>query len=60
MLIAQIGVTIASLAIAFKRRLPAWSLAALSGIIAIAFGAYIFLELGTFEDLWNRVLSLVR
>lgn len=46
MLIAQVGVTIASLAMMLKYRFPVWALAALSGFCAIAFGVYIFLELG--------------
>ncbi|HZZ82411.1 MAG TPA: DUF4337 family protein [Gemmataceae bacterium] len=46
MLVAQVGVTIGSLAIMLRFRLPVWLVAALSGIGAIAFAAYVFLELG--------------
>lgn len=45
MLIAQVGVTIASLAMMLKYRLPVWAVAAFSGVIAIAFGVAVFLEL---------------
>jgi Domain of unknown function (DUF4337) len=50
MLVAQVGVTIGSLALMLKFRFPAWILAAFSGLCAIAFGVYILLELGPF--LW--------
>lgn len=46
MLVAQGGVVIATLAMALKRKSVFWSLAALTGLIAIAFGMYVYLELG--------------
>ncbi len=46
MLVAQVGVTIGSLALMLKYRFPAWAIAALAGLCAIAFGVYILLELG--------------
>ena len=46
MLVAQVGVTIGSLALMLKYRFPAWAVAALAGLCAIAFGVYILLELG--------------
>lgn len=46
MLVAQVGVTIGSLALMFRYKLPAWSVAVLSGLGAIAFGLYVLLELG--------------
>ncbi len=46
MLIAQVGVTIASVAIAMRRRVPWWLLAVMAGLSAILFGIYVFLELG--------------
>lgn len=46
MLIAQIGVTIASTAMAMRRKLPLWGVAALSGFVSILFGVYVLLELG--------------
>ena len=46
MLIAQAGVTVGSLALAFKRRVPVWLIAVIAGAVALAFGAYVFLELG--------------
>jgi hypothetical protein len=45
MLVAQVGVTIASLAIMLKYKLPVWAIAALAGIIAIGFGVCVFLEM---------------
>ncbi len=50
MLVAQVGVTIGSLALMLKYRFPVWAIAVLSGLMAIAFGAYVLLELGPF--LW--------
>ncbi len=44
MLVAQVGVTVASLALMLKFRLPVWAIAALAGIIAIGFGVCVFLE----------------
>jgi len=44
MLVAQVGVTIASLAL--RRKSLVWMLAAAAGIIAIGFGAYVFLDMG--------------
>jgi hypothetical protein len=46
MLVAQAGVTIATLAIAVRRKSVFWLLAALTGLIAIGFGAYVYLDLG--------------
>ncbi len=46
MLVAQVGVTIASVAIAMRRRVPWWLLAVVAGLSAITFAAYVFLELG--------------
>jgi hypothetical protein len=46
MLVAQVGVTIGSLAIMLRFRLPVWLIAALAGFGAICFAAYVFLELG--------------
>ncbi len=45
MLVAQVGVTIATLAMMLKYRMPVWAIAALSGVIAIGFGVAVFLEL---------------
>lgn len=45
MLVAQAGVTIATLAIAVKRKSIFWALATLTGLIAIGFGAYVYLDL---------------
>jgi hypothetical protein len=45
MLVAQVGVTIATLAIAVKRKSVFWLLAALTGVIAIGFGTYVYLDL---------------
>jgi hypothetical protein len=45
MLVAQVGVTIASLALAVKRKSIFWLLAALTGAVAIAFGAYVYLDM---------------
>jgi hypothetical protein len=44
MLVAQVGVTIGSLALMLKFRLPVWAVAALAGLIAIGFGVCVFLE----------------
>lgn len=44
MLIAQVGVTVGSLALMLKFRLPVWSVAVLSGLCAIGLGTYIFFE----------------
>lgn len=44
MLIAQVGVTIGSLALMLKFRMPVWSVAVLSGLCAIGLGVYIFFE----------------
>jgi hypothetical protein len=43
MLVAQVGVIIASLALAVKLRSVVWALAALAGLVAIGFGGYVFL-----------------
>ena len=45
MLVAQVGVTIGSLALALRRRIPAWALAAIAGVSAIVFGVLVFLEM---------------
>jgi hypothetical protein len=45
MLVAQAGVTIATLAMAVKRKSIFWLLATLTGIIAIGFGTYVYLDL---------------
>ncbi len=45
MLVAQAGVTIATLALAVKRRSIVWLLAALAGLIAIGFGLSVYLDL---------------
>jgi hypothetical protein len=45
MLVAQVGVTIASLAMMLKYRLPIWAIAAFSGIMAVGIGVAVFLEL---------------
>jgi hypothetical protein len=45
MLIAQAGVTISTLALAVRRKSIFWALAALTGLIAIGFGAYVYLDL---------------
>ena len=45
MLLAQVGVTIATLALAVKRKSIFWLLATLTGLIAIAFGAYVYLDM---------------
>lgn len=45
MLVAQAGVTIATLALAVKRKSIFWLLATLTGIIAIGFGIYVYLDL---------------
>ena len=45
MLVAQAGVTIATLALAVKRRSIFWLMAALTGLVAIAFGTYVYLDL---------------
>jgi hypothetical protein len=50
MLVAQIGVTIGSVALALKWKVPVWLVAAFAGLAAIVLGAYVFLELGPF--LW--------
>lgn len=46
MLIAQVGVTIGSVAIALKWKVPMWLVATFAGISAIIFGVYVYLELG--------------
>jgi hypothetical protein len=50
MLIAQVGVTIGSVAIALKWKIPVWMIAAFSGFAAVMLGMYVFLELGPY--LW--------
>lgn len=46
MLAAQAGVTISTLALAVKHKSIFWALAALTGMIAIGFGAYVYLDVG--------------
>ena len=46
MLVAQAGVTIGTLALALRWRLPTWLIAVIAGLSAIALGVYVFLELG--------------
>jgi Domain of unknown function (DUF4337) len=43
MLVAQAGVTVASLSLALRHKSLLWSLAAVSGIGAVVFGAYVYL-----------------
>jgi hypothetical protein len=43
MLLAQLGVTVASLALAVQRRSGLWALAGLAGLAALVFGAYVYL-----------------
>jgi chromosome segregation ATPase len=45
MLLAQLGVTIASLALAHRERKALWVFAALAGLIALGFSSYIYLTL---------------
>lgn len=45
MLLAQAGVTIATLAIGVQRKSIPWLLAAFAGLLAIAFGVYVYLDL---------------
>ena len=45
MLVAQAGVTIASLSLAMKHRNVFWSLASLAGLAAVLLGAYVYLYL---------------
>lgn len=43
MLAAQVGATVASLGLARQRRSAFWTLAGIAGIVAVAFGAYVYL-----------------
>jgi hypothetical protein len=43
MLAAQAGVTVATLALALRRRSVLWSLAATAGLAAVAFAGYVYL-----------------
>jgi hypothetical protein len=43
MLIAQVGVIIASMAMAVKLRSVVWLIAALAGLVALGFGAYVYM-----------------
>jgi hypothetical protein len=43
MLAAQVGATVASLGLARQRRSLFWTLASIAGIVAVAFGAYVYL-----------------
>jgi hypothetical protein len=43
MLIAQMGVTVASLALARRQRSSLWLFAALAGLISLGFTGYIYL-----------------
>ncbi|MBI3822005.1 MAG: DUF4337 family protein [Planctomycetes bacterium] len=45
MLIAQVGVTIATLAMAVRFKSPIWAVATIAGAIAIGFGVYVLLDL---------------
>lgn len=45
MLVAQVGVTVGSMALALKRRVPVWAVAAIAGVCAIIFGVLVFLEM---------------
>jgi hypothetical protein len=45
MLCAQAGVTIASLALAKSRQSAFWFIAGLAGVVAVAFGAYVYLAM---------------
>src|ERR1019366_4528226 len=45
MLVAQVGVTISTLALAVKRRSIVWRLAAMTGLIASILGIYVYLDL---------------
>lgn len=45
MLSAQAGVTVASLALARSRNSPFWAIAGVAGLMAVAFGAYVYLAL---------------
>ena len=42
-LVAQVGVIIASTAMAVKQKSLMWMLATLAGLVAIGFGGYVFL-----------------
>jgi hypothetical protein len=43
MLVAQVGVVIASTALAVKNKSLVWLLATVAGLVAIGFGGYVFL-----------------
>ena len=45
MLVAQVGVTIASLALARTERKSLWLLAALAGLVAVVFSSYVYVSL---------------
>lgn len=45
MLVAQAGVTIATLAMAVKQKSVFWLLATITGLVAIGFGTYVYLDL---------------
>jgi Domain of unknown function (DUF4337) len=45
MLVAQAGVTIATLALAVKRKSIFWLLATIAGLASIAFGVYVYLDM---------------
>jgi Domain of unknown function (DUF4337) len=51
MLVAQVGVTIASMAMMLKYRLPVWAIAAFAGILAISFGVAVFVEFAPLIEL---------
>jgi hypothetical protein len=43
MLAAQVGATVASLGLARRQRSPLWAFAGFAGIVAVAFGVYVYL-----------------
>lgn len=45
MLAAQVGATVASLALARRRKSALWALAGLSGLVAVAIGAYVYVTI---------------
>jgi hypothetical protein len=45
MLAAQVGATVASLALARRKKSALWLLAGLSGVVAVVIGVYVYLEI---------------
>jgi hypothetical protein len=45
MLMAQVGATVSSLALARKRKSALWALAGISGVVAVAIGAYVYMTI---------------